>query len=213
MEKWFEKRLSAWRKPWNNHFMPKIHTEKLAQHRDWRRQQLIEAAAAIALESGGSAVTVASVAERAGLSRTSVYEYFASSAELTADLIIEELNGFVSALNDAIKNPELPEIAIEQWISAALRYIADGRHLLAKALSATDTPKNRATEIGVAHRALLAPLHNSLKAMQIADIAQALALLQSATDVAAKRIEGGADADFEIAATTAFCIAGLKSLI
>ena len=193
--------------------MPKINTEKLAQHREWRRQQLIDAAAAIALESGGAAVTVASVAERAGLSRTSVYEYFASSAELTADLVIDELNGFVSALTDAIKNPENPELAIEQWITAALRYIADGRHLLAKALSATDTPKDRAAEIGTAHRALLAPLRNSLTLMNIKDISQAMALLQGATDVATKRIEGGADADLEIATTTAFCIAGLKGLI
>ena len=193
--------------------MPKINTEKLAQHREWRRQQLIDAAAAIALESGGAAVTVASVAERAGLSRTSVYEYFASSAELTADLVIDELNGFVSALTDAIKNPENPELAIEQWITAALRYIADGRHLLAKALSATDTPKDRAAEIGAAHRALLAPLRNSLTSMKIKDIPQAMALLQGATDVATKRIEGGADANLEIATTTAFCIAGLKGLI
>jgi AcrR family transcriptional regulator len=193
--------------------VPKINTEKLAQHREWRRQQLIDAAAAIALESGGAAVTVASVAERAGLSRTSVYEYFASSAELTADLVIDELNGFVNALTAAIKNPENPELAIEQWITAALRYIADGRHLLAKALSATDTPKDRAAEIGAAHRALLAPLRNSLNSMNIKDISQAMALLQSATDVATKRIEGGADADLEIATTTAFCIAGLKGLI
>jgi AcrR family transcriptional regulator len=193
--------------------VPKINTEKLAQHREWRRQQLIDAAAAIALESGGAAVTVASVAERAGLSRTSVYEYFASSAELTADLVIDELNGFVNALTAAIKNPENPELAIEQWITAALRYIADGRHLLAKALSATDTPKDRAAEIGAAHRALLAPLRNSLNLMNIKDISQAMALLQGATDVATKRIEGGADADLEIATTTAFCIAGLKGLI
>ena len=193
--------------------MPKINTEKLAQHREWRRQQLIDAAAAIALESGGEAVTVASVAERAGLSRTSVYEYFASSAELTADLVIDELNGFVSALTEAIKNPENPELAIEQWITAALRYIADGRHLLAKALSATDTPKDRAAEIGASHRALLAPLRNSLEEMQISDITQAMALIQSATDVATKRIEGGANADLEIATTTAFCISGLKGLI
>ena len=193
--------------------MPKINTEKLAQHREWRRQQLIDAAAAIALESGGAAVTVASVAERAGLSRTSVYEYFASSAELTADLVIDELNGFVNALTDAIKNPENPELAIEQWITAALRYIADGRHLLAKALSATDTPKDRAAEIGAAHRALLVPLRNSLTSMKIKDISQAMALLQGATDVATKRIEGGADANLEIATTTAFCIAGLKGLI
>ena len=193
--------------------MPRIHTEKLAQHRDWRRHQLIEAAAAIALESGGSAITVATVAERAGLSRTSVYEYFASSADLIADLIIDELNEYVKVLKNAIIDPSDPEDAIRQWLAAALRYIADGRHMLAKALSAATTPKDRSAEIGAAHRALLAPLSKSLTQLGIVKVDQALALIQSATDVATKRIEGGADADSEIASITAFCLAGLKALI
>ncbi|MSY55222.1 MAG: TetR family transcriptional regulator, partial [Actinobacteria bacterium] len=55
--------------------MPRINTATLSEHRDWRRNQLIAAASAIALEQGGQAITVAAVAERAGLSRTSVYEY------------------------------------------------------------------------------------------------------------------------------------------
>ena len=193
--------------------MPKIHTKTLAQHRDWRRHQLIEAAASIALESGGSAVTVASVAEKAGLSRTSVYEYFASSEDLIADLIIDELSNFVRVLTNAIRNPNEPETAIAEWIEAALKYIADGRHMLAKALSAISTPRERAPEIGAAHRALLAPLQRSLQELGISDINQALSLIQSSTDVATKRIEGGADAEYEIASTTAFCLSGLRALI
>ena len=192
--------------------MPKIQTAKLSEHRDWRRHQLIEAAASIALESGGDAVTVSAVAERAGLSRTSVYEYFSSSADLIADLIIDELNDFVIVLNEAIKDSKDGEAAIANWINAALRYIADGRHLLAKALSSTDTPKDRAAEIGAAHRALLAPLFEPLKELRVREIPHALALIQSTTDVASKRIESGADAYSEIASTTAFTIAGLKTL-
>jgi AcrR family transcriptional regulator len=65
--------------------LPRIETQTLAEQGDWRRNQLIEAAASIALESGGAAVTVAAEAQKAGLSRTSVYEYFGSSADLVAD--------------------------------------------------------------------------------------------------------------------------------
>ena len=36
--------------------MPRIETKTLAQHRDWRRQQLITAAVSIAMESGGMRV-------------------------------------------------------------------------------------------------------------------------------------------------------------
>ena len=192
--------------------MPRIETETLAQHRDWRRNQLIEAAAGIALESGGSAVTVAAVAQRAGLSRTSVYEYFGSSADLIADLVLEELNNFAHYLRDAVSDTEQPIESIAAWIQSALTYIADGRHLLAKALNATSLPQERTAAIGAAHRALLAPLVTGLTAMGVKDNQRALLFIQAITDASTKRIEGGHDAEAEIKSATAFCIAGLTSI-
>jgi AcrR family transcriptional regulator len=192
--------------------MPRIETETLAQHRDWRRNQLIEAAAGIALESGGSAVTVAAVAQRAGLSRTSVYEYFGSSADLIADLVLEELNNFALYLRDAVSDTEQPIESIAAWIQSALTYIADGRHLLAKALNATSLPQERTAAIGAAHRALLAPLVTGLTAMGVKDNQRALLFIQAITDASTKRIEGGHDAEAEIKSATAFCIAGLASI-
>ena len=192
--------------------MPKIQTDSLTEHRDWRRNQLIEAAAAIALESGGDSITVAAVAQRAGLSRTSVYEYFGSSSDLIADLIIDELKTFTDILNVAVDEISDPYEAIAQWIETSLSYVADGRHLLAKALNATDIPRERGVHIAAAHRALLAPLTASLQAIGVEDTAQALYLLQAATDVATKRIENGNDAEREIKMTSAFCIAGIRAL-
>jgi AcrR family transcriptional regulator len=198
---------------WKNRAMPRISTTSLAQHRDWRRNQLIEAAAAIALESGGEAVTVAAVAQRAGLSRTSVYEYFASGADLIADLIIDELDSFSLILEEAIAGITEPSDAIECWISTSLKYVADGRHLLAKALNSTQLPQERSTAIGAAHRRLLASLTQNLQVLGVRDIHQALSLIQAATDVATKRIESGNDAESEISMTSRFCIAGIRGLI
>lgn len=192
--------------------MPKIETQTLAQHRDWRRNQLIEAAAAIALESGGAAITVAAVAARAGLSRTSVYEYFANSADLAADLVIDELNSFAQELKKISEAGTTPVEAIDLWIEGSLQYIADGRHLLAKALNAIDLPRNRSAAIGMAHGALLAPLRSKLEELGISDINFALTLIQSTTDGASRRIESGDDAEIVIRSTREFCIAGLTAL-
>ena len=193
--------------------MPKINTINLVNQREWRRSQLISAAAAIALESGSEAITVSAVAQRAGLARTSVYEYFGSSAELVADLIIEELSAFTEILVTAVSPASVPEEAIAYWMDSALQYIADGRHLLAKALSATSLPINRSAEIGAAHRALLAPLNAALTEIGVRDLNYALSMIQSLTDAATKRIENGNSAEVEISKTTAFCIAGLRTLI
>ena len=137
--------------------MPRIETQTLAEHRDWRRNQLIEAAASIALESGGAAITVAAVAQRAGLSRTSVYEYFGSGSELVADLVIDELNSFAETLNSAVADCVDAQCIVTCWVKGALTYIADGRHLLAKALNATAMPQSRAQHIAMTHRAIIAP--------------------------------------------------------
>ena len=190
--------------------MPRIETQTLAEHRDWRRNQLIEAAASIALESGGAAITVAAVAQRAGLSRTSVYEYFGSGSELVADLVIDELGTFAQTLNAAVADCSDAACIVTCWVKGALTYIADGRHLLAKALNATAMPQSRSQQIGMAHRALMAPLMKAVTDMGVKDAQRALSFIQAITDASTKRIESGHDAESEIAYATTFCIHGLK---
>ena len=191
--------------------MPRIETETLAEHRDWRRNQLIEAAASIAMESGGAAITVAAVAQRAGLSRTSVYEYFGSGSELVADLVIDELGSFANTLNAAVADCTDEQCIVTCWVKGALTYIADGRHLLAKALNATAMPQSRSQQIGIAHRALMAPLVKAVTDLGVKDSQRALAFIQAITDASTKRIESGHDAEEEIAYATTFCINGLIS--
>lgn len=192
--------------------MPRIETATLAEHRDWRRSQLIDAATAIALESGGSSVTVSAVAARAGLSRTSVYEYFASSADIAAELVIDELRDFGIKLQLIADGAQTPLDAIGKWIAGSLSYIADGHHMLAKAFNSVDLPQARHSEIRVAHGQLLAPLRRHLESLGIVEISLALTLIQSATDGATKRIESGDDAELVIQQTSEFCIAGLRAL-
>ena len=191
--------------------MPRIETETLAEHRDWRRSQLIDAAASIAMESGGAAITVAAVAQRAGLSRTSVYEYFGSGSELVADLVIDELKSFAQTLNNAVADCTDAQCLVTCWVKGALTYIADGRHLLAKALNATAMPQSRSQQIGMAHRALMAPLVKAVTDLGVKDSQRALSFIQAITDASTKRIETGHDAEEEIAYATTFCINGLMS--
>lgn len=192
--------------------MPKISTRTLEEHRIWRREMLIQAATEIALTNNYTPITISEVAKRAGISRTSVYEYFSSTEELVADLVIAELNNFSTLITADLQKINEPVAKIERWIHLSLQYVVDGRHLIMKALNLINQPANRAEAIRTGHRNLLAPITESLVAMGVADIRQALMFLQATTDVAAKRIESGADAEVEIAKTSAFCLAGLVAL-
>lgn len=192
--------------------MPKISAPTLIEQRAWRRSQLLDAASAIALENGPTSITVSSVAARAGLSRTSFYDYFSSSSEIVAELITDELNSFTHYLNEKVAEVSTPEEAIIAWIEGSLEYVADGRHLLARALSTIELSADRSIQIGIAHRKMLAPLSAPLAQLGIRDVRQALALIHATTESATRRIEAGVDSASEIESTRSFVIAGLRAL-
>jgi AcrR family transcriptional regulator len=192
--------------------MPKISAPSIVEHRELRRQQLISAALELALGEGAEAVTVAAVAKKAGLARSSIYEYFASSADLIADLILEELNYYSNRLAVAIVDATDPFEKIEHWIAEGLRYVADGRHMLVKSLNTISTPEFRKEEIAIGHRKMIAPLRQALAETGIKDPAAAAAFLSSVTDAASIRIDAGNDAELEIQRASTFALAGLRAL-
>jgi AcrR family transcriptional regulator len=192
--------------------MPKIQAPSIAEHRELRRHQLISAAMELALEGGAEAVTVSAVAQKAGLSRSSIYEYFSSSADLIADLVVEELDYYTARLAEAIKDATDPFEKIELWIAEGLRYVEDGRHMLVKSLNTVSTPEFRKEEIAMGHRRLISPLRQALSETGIKEIVSAAAFLQSVTDSASTRIDAGNDAELEIQNAVTFALAGLRAL-
>ncbi len=192
--------------------MPKIQAPSIAAHRELRRQQLINAAMELALSGGAESITVSAVAQKAGLSRSSIYEYFSSSADLIADLVLEELDYYTARLAEAIKDAQDPFEKIELWIAEGLRYVEDGRHMLVKSLNTVSTPEYRKDEIALGHRRLISPLREALAQSGIKEVASAAAFLQSVTDAATKRIEAGNEAELEIKSAVKFALAGLRAL-
>ena len=193
--------------------MPKIAAPTIGEHRELRRSQLISAAMELALTEGAQAVTVSAVAAKAGLARTSIYEYFASSADLVADLVLEELSHYAHRLSDALIDVNDPFEKIERWIAEGLRYVADGRHMLVKSLNTISTPEDRKEEIALGHRHLMAPLRQALHETGIVEIQSASSMLQAVTDAASIRIDAGNNAELEIQSAVKFAVAGLRALI
>ena len=191
---------------------PKIAEATIGEQRAMRQKQIIEAAMSLALESGAPSVTVAAVAKRAGISRSLVYEYFSSSADLIADLVLEELEYYRERLMSAVHGVEDPFAYIELWIAEALQYVADGRHLLVKSLNSVAAPDFRKEEIAQGHRNMMATIINPLRMIEIEDLGLAISYLQSAIDAAAKRIDAGNEAAPEIRNAQLFALAGLRAL-
>lgn len=191
---------------------PRIAEATIGEQRAMRQKQIIDAAMSLALESGAPAITVAAVAKRAGISRSLMYEYFSSSADLIADLVLEELSYYQERLVTAVRGVEDPFEYIEHWIAETLQYVADGRHLLVKSLNSVATPDFRRDEISQGHRNMMTTISKPLQEIFISDLGIAISYLQGTIDSAAKRIDAGNEAALEIQRAQTFAIAGLRAL-
>lgn len=192
--------------------MPKISAPTVVANRVLRRQQIIAAAAELALEMDGKAITMSAIAARAGISRTAIYEYFASTNDLLADLIIDELGIWAKTLQEIVDGEISADAKVEAWIRGALAFVADGRHVLVKALSAVSLPNDRVNEVTNAHRRLVAPLVETMQSMGVADPIAAAFLINSTVESATRRIEQGANSTEIISLTVEFARGGLRSL-
>jgi AcrR family transcriptional regulator len=192
--------------------MPKIQASTLIEHRAMRRDALLAAAVSIALESGGSAVTMGEVAKRAGLSRSSVYEYFESSADLIADVILDELDIWAKTLSTAVEAEPNPQARVSAWIDCAFSYISAGQHRLARSLGAVALPLARVPAVRQAHMRLVQPLINALESGSVPNPLACAMYVNGAIDAATRRIDAGCDADLEISMTRTFVLAGVREL-
>jgi AcrR family transcriptional regulator len=192
--------------------VPKIQANTLIEHRAMRREALLEAAISIALESGGGAVTMAEVAKRAGLSRSSVYEYFESSADLIADVILDELDIWAKSLSAAVESEPDPNARVVAWVDCAFGYISAGQHRLARSLGAVSVPLARVPAVRQAHMRLIQPLIDALEGGSVPNPIACAMYVNGAIDAATRRIDAGCDVDLEIVMTRAFVLAGVREL-
>lgn len=191
--------------------MPKITAPTVVEHREQRRAALLEAAATLILREG--TFTVAEVATEVGLSRSAVYEYYGSAADLIADVLVDELGAWNGELVAATEGLTDPRERIRAWVTAVLDYVADGRHALVRAAGTVDLPDTRRAAVQAQHRDLIRPLTVAIADLGIEDPVAASSFVWGAVDASITRIEAGlASADREVELVLDFIRGGLATL-
>jgi AcrR family transcriptional regulator len=171
----------------HNGRMPKIAAATVAENREQRRDALLLAAANLMQRSGS--FTVAEVAREVGLSRSAVYEYYSSAAELIADVLIDELAAWSDALATATGTTAREQV--HAWIHGVLDYVIDGRHALLRAAGSVELPASRRAEVQALHQSLIAPLVDALASAGCADAVRQARYVWGVVDVSIGRIESG----------------------
>ena len=196
---------------WHTLGVPRIAAPTVAENRDLRETSILKAANTIAREQGLDKVTFSAVAQLSGMSRTAVYAYFDSSADLIADVLIDELFDMNELLAVRVAQASNGHQAISAWMRASLEYVDDGRHELVKSAASIDLPPTRRAEMAALHRAMNTPLVNALEECGVDDAAHVALFISGVVDASVRRLTNGGNLEEEIAAAEQFILHGLTA--
>ncbi|MEU9522091.1 MULTISPECIES: TetR/AcrR family transcriptional regulator [unclassified Streptomyces] len=164
----------------------------MAEHRSMQRAALLDAARSLLSDGGTEALTFPALAERTGLARSSVYEYFRSRAAVVEELCAVDFPVWAAEVEAAMERETAPEAKVEAYVRSQLDLVGDRRHRAVVAISASELDAGAREKIRAAHGGLVAMIVEALGEMGHEQPRLAAMLLQGVVDAAVRRIELGA---------------------
>jgi AcrR family transcriptional regulator len=158
-----------------------------------QRAALLDAARSLLSEGGTEALTFPALAERTGLARSSVYEYFRSRAAVVEELCEVDFPVWAAEVEAAMAAAEGPEAKVDAYVRRQLALVEDRRHRAVVAISASELDAGAREKIRAAHGGLVAMIVEALGDMGHAEPRLAAMLVQGVVDAAVRRIELGAE--------------------
>lgn len=188
--------------------MPKISAPTVGEHRAAQRAAILKAAGEILVASGLEQVTPRAVAERAGLARSSFYEYFASRDDALAAVAVDAFGEWEAELSHALSKPT-PMDRLRAVVETTLRLTADGKHDIAAILQRARLSPSREEDIMLLHDKLLAPLDSLLRDLDVPDLEIHRSLLRGLLNSGMELVNGGRSVSEVAARITALLERGL----
>ncbi|MET9502303.1 TetR/AcrR family transcriptional regulator [Streptomyces sp. NPDC006259] len=165
----------------------------MAEHRSMQRAALLDAARSLLSEGGTEALTFPALAERTGLARSSVYEYFRSRAAVVEELCEVDFPVWAAEVEAAMAAAAGPEAKVEAYVRRQLALVGDRRHRAVVAISASELDAGAREKIRAAHGGLVAMIVEAVGEMGHAEPRLAAMLVQGVVDAAVRRIELGVE--------------------
>ncbi|MFE7314880.1 TetR/AcrR family transcriptional regulator [Streptomyces sp. NPDC057555] len=177
-----------------------------------QRGALLDAARTLLSEGGTEALTFPALAERTGLARSSVYEYFRSRAAVVEELCAVDFPVWAAEVESAMERAGTPEAKVEAYVRQQLALVGDRRHRAVVAISAGELDAGAREKIRAAHGGLITMIVEALAALGHTQPRLAAMLLQGVVDAAVRRIElGAAESPEEITeAAVAMALSGVR---
>ena len=191
--------------------VPKIAAPTIAANRDLRSSAIFQAATQVARESGLNKITVSEIARRTGMGRSSIYAYYDSTADLAADVLIEELTIMQQTLLREVRLANTLDGGLAAWVTSSLAYVHDGRHELMKSIASVELPAVRRAEITRLHAQLAAPLIELLAMHNVKNANSVVHYISGVVSASVSRLTTSGDLETEIATVLDFIRNGIST--
>jgi AcrR family transcriptional regulator len=171
-----------------------------------QRAALLDAARSLLSEGGTEALTFPALAERTGLARSSVYEYFRSRGAVVEELCQVDFPVWAAEVGAAMDGAGSAEGRVEAYVRRQLELVGDRRHRAVVAISASELDAGAREKIRAAHGGLVAMIVEALGELGHPEPRLGAMLVQGVVDAAVRRIELGAAEDPGVIADAAVAL-------
>lgn len=141
--------------------MPRIDAPTVAEHHARQRRGLLDAARSLLAETG-EAPSMAAVARRAGLARSSVYQYFASPQALLHAVVSDVFPSWASQVRQRVDAADSPGGRVWAYVEANVALFASSEQAVAQALTRVVEPHVLRGPMQEFHLQLQVPLREAL---------------------------------------------------
>lgn len=141
--------------------MPRIRAATVVEHHALQRRALLDAARALLAETPQKP-SMGAVGQKAGLARSSVYQYFSSSDELLASLVAEIFPDWTHQVLSRMDAATGPGERVWAYIEANVDLFASSERAVARALREVVEPHVLQGPMEDFHRQLQVPLRQAL---------------------------------------------------
>lgn len=174
--------------------MPKISAPTVAEHRAAQRTALLAATEQLLLDTGLSGVSPRSIAERAGLARSSFYEYFGSRDDILTAVAIAAFERWAAEVDEALAGVATAD-RLRTYVRTTLRMTADGKHSIAATLQQADLAPSKLEDIMALHSTLLEPVVALLRETGVPDPEAHATLVQGLLNAGVQLVGHGVEPD------------------
>lgn len=104
--------------------MPRIRASTIDEHKALTRRAILDAAEALIGEMGSAEIALGHLTSKAGIGRTTFYEYFVDRDDVIASLVEDELPGVISELIAAVDSWSTPDRLVD-LVVAMVEFLVD----------------------------------------------------------------------------------------